>query len=84
MSNEVKSGSVPSLSIGKAVEILGDMYARSINNSVPLKKLPSVMLWGPNANNLSKFSPKKSNKSIKKYKPQEAQKRRENFMQKEN
>ncbi|MGN0692834.1 MAG: ATP-binding protein [Oscillospiraceae bacterium] len=47
MSNEIKNGSIPTLSIGKTVEILGNMYVKSVCSGIPFKKLPSVMLWGP-------------------------------------
>ena len=47
MSNEIKSGALPTLSIGKAVEILGNMYVKSVYSGIAFKKLPSVMLWGP-------------------------------------
>ncbi|MBQ1186919.1 MAG: AAA family ATPase [Clostridia bacterium] len=43
----VKSSNMPSLNIGKAVESLSEMYSVVINQNVPIKTLPSVMLWGP-------------------------------------
>ena len=47
MENEIKSGSVPVLSIGAAAKILAEMYTKAILSGTPLKRLPSVMLWGP-------------------------------------
>lgn len=47
MNNDIKLGTIPTLSIGKAVSVLGNMYAKSICAAAPLDKLPSVMLWGP-------------------------------------
>ncbi len=47
MSKDVKLGVIPTLSIGKAVSVLGNMYSKAVCNGIPLKKLPSVMLWGP-------------------------------------
>jgi len=47
MSKDVKLGTIPTLPIGKAVSVLGNMYAKTICTGTPLNKLPSVMLWGP-------------------------------------
>lgn len=47
MSKDVKLGTIPTLPIGKAVLVLGDMFAKAIYAGVPLNQLPSVMLWGP-------------------------------------
>lgn len=44
--SEIKLTNVPSMSIGKAVEELGDAYGTIIKAGLPLKTLPSVMLWG--------------------------------------
>ena len=43
----MKLGTVPTVSIGNAVAILGDMYVKAICGGVAFRKLPSVMLWGP-------------------------------------
>lgn len=47
MSKDVKLGAIPTLSIGKAFSVLGDMYCKTIIADAPLNKLPAVMLWGP-------------------------------------
>ena len=44
--NEVKMSNVPSLSIGKIVDTLAESYCAVIEKGLPLKMLPSVMLWG--------------------------------------
>ncbi len=43
----VKSSNMPSLNIGKTVELLSEAYSTVINKNLPIKVLPSVMLWGP-------------------------------------
>ena len=45
--SEIILTNVPSMSIGKTVEQLRDAYCTIINAGLPLKTLPSVMLWGP-------------------------------------
>ena len=45
--SEVKLSNVPSMSVGKLIEVLGDSYCTVINNRLPVKTMPSVMLWGP-------------------------------------
>ena len=47
MKNEIESGSIPILSIGVAANSLAEMYTKAILSGTPLKRLPSVMLWGP-------------------------------------
>ena len=44
--NEVKTSNIPSLSIGKIVDTLSESYCAVIEKGLPLKTLPSVMLWG--------------------------------------
>ena len=44
--NEVKTSNIPSLSIGKIVDTLSASYCAVIEKGLPLKTLPSVMLWG--------------------------------------
>ena len=34
-------------SLAKLIEVLGDSYCTVINNRLPVKTMPSVMLWGP-------------------------------------
>ena len=45
--SEIKLSNVPSMSVGKLIEVLGSSYCTVINNMLPLKTMPSVMLWGP-------------------------------------
>ena len=45
--SEVRLSNVPSMSVGKLIEVLGSSYCTVINNMLPLKTMPSVMLWGP-------------------------------------
>lgn len=44
---EIKLSNVPSMSVGKLIEVLGDSYCSVISNGLPVKTMPSVMLWGP-------------------------------------
>ncbi len=45
--SEIKLTNIPSMNVGKAVEELGNMYCAVINQRLPIKTIPSVMLWGP-------------------------------------
>jgi len=45
--NDIKSNNIPQMSVGKAVISLADTYTSVINKGIPLKTIPSVMLWGP-------------------------------------
>ena len=38
---------MPSLSVERIIELLSDMYSNAVKRDVPIKTLPSVMLWGP-------------------------------------
>ncbi len=38
---------VPSMSVGKLVSNLVKTYTSVIKKGVPIKEVPSVMLWGP-------------------------------------
>ncbi len=44
--NEIKTSNIPSMSIGKIVEDLSNVYCTVINQNLPLNTIPSVMLWG--------------------------------------
>ena len=44
--NDVKSANIPSINVGKAVEILSQAYSTVVQNNLPVKTMPSVMLWG--------------------------------------
>ena len=45
--SKIKLSNIPNLSIGKIVNELTNVYSAVINGGVPLKSVPSVMLWGP-------------------------------------
>ncbi len=44
--SEIKLNNIPSVSVGRAVSLLGDLYTAAIRVGRPLKSIPSVMLWG--------------------------------------
>lgn len=46
MSN-LKLNNIPTMSVGRAVGTLADLYVAAIRSGTPLHALPSVMLWGP-------------------------------------
>lgn len=43
---DVKLNNIPSMSIGRIVEQLTNVYSAVINRGAPIKTVPSVMLWG--------------------------------------
>lgn len=45
--SEIKLSDVPSLSVEKTVDKLSRAYCAVIKKGLPLKTVPSVMLWGP-------------------------------------
>ena len=45
--NDAKTLNIPSMNVGKAVEKLSQAYSTVIKNRLPIKTMPSVMLWGP-------------------------------------
>ena len=45
--SDYKMSNIPSMSVGKIVETLGNSYCSVINNNLPLTTMPSVMMWGP-------------------------------------
>lgn len=45
--NEIKSANLPSVTVGDMVEKLSTAYGHIISEGLPLKTMPSVMLWGP-------------------------------------
>ena len=47
MNEDIKTPTIPSISVGAAVDTLSRLYTRAITCGTPLKTLPSVMLWGP-------------------------------------
>ena len=44
--SEIRLTNVPSMHVGKIVDTLTDAYCTIIRNDLPLKTMPSVMLWG--------------------------------------
>lgn len=45
--SDIKMSNIPLLTVSKLTERLSQMYCGAINAGLPLKTLPSVMLWGP-------------------------------------
>ncbi|MBQ3378666.1 MAG: AAA family ATPase [Clostridia bacterium] len=45
--SDVKLTNIPSMTVGKMVNKLSHAYSTVINNGLPIKTMPSVMLWGP-------------------------------------
>lgn len=45
--SEIKTSNLPNMNIGKVVDNLTEAYSTVINQNMPIKILPSVMLWGP-------------------------------------
>ena len=44
--NDVKLSNIPTMSIGKIVDALSNVYSTVINKNAAIKSVPSVMLWG--------------------------------------
>ena len=42
----LNNNNIPTLTVDKCVETLSTLYANAINNNIPLKSIPSLMLWG--------------------------------------
>ena len=47
MSKELTLTNIPSMSVGKVVDQLSEAYVTVIEKDLPIKTMPSVMLWGP-------------------------------------
>ena len=45
--SEIKHANIPTMSVEKVVKRLGDAYGTVLQKGLPLKTVPSVMLWGP-------------------------------------
>ena len=45
--NEIKKTDIPSMSVERAVEKLSRVYCSVISKGLPVRTVPSVMLWGP-------------------------------------
>lgn len=43
----IKLNNIPTMSVGRTVSALADMYGSALLSGIPLHSLPSVMLWGP-------------------------------------
>ena len=45
--SDVKLSNIPSMTVDRAVKSLSNAYTELIKNNLPVKTMPSVMLWGP-------------------------------------
>lgn len=45
--NDIKMTNIPSMAVDKMVNQLSEAYSTVINNGLPIRTMPSVMLWGP-------------------------------------
>lgn len=45
--SEIKVTNIPSMNVGRIVDELSNTYCAVINQNIPIKTVPSVMLWGP-------------------------------------
>lgn len=45
--NQIKQTNIPAMPVGKMVNKLSKAYSTLINKNLPVKTMPSVMLWGP-------------------------------------
>lgn len=45
--SDIKLTNIPAMSAGKVVEQLCSVYSTVINKALPIRTVPSVMLWGP-------------------------------------
>lgn len=43
---DIKSSNIPQMSVNKVIDSLSSAYTKMINNRMPIKSFPSVMLWG--------------------------------------
>lgn len=43
----IKNSNIPAMTVNKMIEYLSKTYCAIINNNIPIKKIPSMMLWGP-------------------------------------
>lgn len=43
---EIKLNNIPEMTVGKIVDRLSNAYSKIIKNNIPIKTMPSVMLWG--------------------------------------
>ena len=45
--NAIHSSNIPCMTVGAAVRQLSQAYSTVLANGLPLRTVPSVMLWGP-------------------------------------
>ena len=45
--SQIKLSNIPSMNVGRIVKDLTDVYSSVINQHLPIRTVPSVMLWGP-------------------------------------
>ena len=45
--SEINRTDIPTMSVERTVEKLGKAYCAVIKKGLPVKTVPSVMLWGP-------------------------------------
>ena len=45
--SDIKMSNIPSMNVGKIVQELANVYSTVIHQRLPVKTVPSVMLWGP-------------------------------------
>ena len=45
--SDIKMSNIPCLTVGKLTNTLASAYCAVINNGLPVKTVPSIMLWGP-------------------------------------
>ena len=45
--SDIKHSNIPSMAVGKMIERLSYAYVKIIKGGLPVKTMPSVMLWGP-------------------------------------
>ncbi len=45
--SDLKQSNIPSMTVGNAVKKLSNAYSTLIGNDLPIRTMPSVMLWGP-------------------------------------
>lgn len=45
--SEINLSNIPQMNVNKLIDMLTKSYVKIINGDVPIKRFPSVMLWGP-------------------------------------
>ena len=44
---DIRMSNIPAMAVGNMVEVLSGAYGKVISNNLPIRTMPSVMLWGP-------------------------------------